>query len=91
MENSQAHLGEDSSWHLFQIFNVIQGIYAAQDMMEEQNIARMPRPVHHRIPNFDGADAAAAKLCALPEFLAGQVAADAETSCRSCLSQRGDL
>ncbi len=41
--------------------------------MEEQDIARPPRPVHHRIPNFDGADVAAAKLCALPEFVAGQV------------------
>ena len=41
--------------------------------MEEQDIAQMPRPVHHRIPNFVGADQAAARLCALPEFLSGKV------------------
>jgi 5-formyltetrahydrofolate cyclo-ligase len=39
------------------------------DMMEETNIARFPRPVHHRIPNFVGADFAAARLADLPEFL----------------------
>jgi 5-formyltetrahydrofolate cyclo-ligase len=38
------------------------------DMMEEKDIARFPRPVHHRIPNFVGADQAAARLAALPEF-----------------------
>lgn len=32
------------------------------DMMEEKNYARPPRPVHHRIPNFDGADKAANRL-----------------------------
>lgn len=29
------------------------------DLMEAQNIAQNPRPVHHRIPNFVGASAAA--------------------------------
>lgn len=39
------------------------------DLMEERDIARFPRPVHHRIPNFDGADRAAARLATLPEFI----------------------
>lgn len=42
------------------------------DMMEETNIARFPRPVHHRIPNFVGADLAARRLATLPEFKAAQ-------------------
>eukprot|EP00957_Ditylum_brightwellii_P001888 145006-Ditylum_brightwellii.AAC.1 len=29
------------------------------DLMEEKDIARQPRPVHHRIPNFEGAAEAA--------------------------------
>ena len=32
------------------------------DLMEAQNIAQNPRPVHHRIPNFVGASAAAKKV-----------------------------
>lgn len=43
------------------------------DTMEATNAADNPRPVHHRIPNFRGADAAAARLVALPEFAAAQV------------------
>jgi len=39
------------------------------DMMEEKDIAQFPRPVHHRIPNFKGADVAAARLAELPEFV----------------------
>ena len=39
------------------------------DLLEEKDIARPPRPVHHRIPNFDGADRAAARLTTLPEFI----------------------
>jgi 5-formyltetrahydrofolate cyclo-ligase len=38
------------------------------DLMEAEDIARFPRPVHHRIPNFVGADQAAARLAELPEF-----------------------
>ena len=38
------------------------------DMMEEKDIARFPRPVHHRIPNFVGAEQAAKRLATLPEF-----------------------
>lgn len=38
------------------------------DYMEENDIARFPRPVHHRIPNFVGADQAAARLATLEEF-----------------------
>ena len=36
--------------------------------MEEADVARYPRPVHHRIPNFEGADDAADRLATLPEF-----------------------
>ncbi|KAG6536012.1 hypothetical protein ZIOFF_001050 [Zingiber officinale] len=32
------------------------------DLLEAENIARNPRPVHHRIPNFDGAALAADRL-----------------------------
>lgn len=38
------------------------------DLMEAEDIARQPRPVHHRIPNFDGAEIAAERLAELPEF-----------------------
>nr|XP_016465343.1 PREDICTED: 5-formyltetrahydrofolate cyclo-ligase-like protein COG0212 isoform X2 [Nicotiana tabacum] len=38
------------------------------DLMEAQNIAQFPRPVHHRIPNFLGASVAANKLSELEEF-----------------------
>ncbi|KAI3820034.1 hypothetical protein L1987_13890 [Smallanthus sonchifolius] len=39
------------------------------DLMEARNIAQFPRPVHHRIPNFVGASAAADKLSRLEVFL----------------------
>lgn len=39
------------------------------DLMEAKGIARFPRPVHHRIPNFDGAEIAAERLSELPEFV----------------------
>lgn len=38
------------------------------DLMEIQNIARFPRPVIGRIPNFEGADRAAKRLADLPIF-----------------------
>ena len=38
------------------------------DLMEEKDIAMFPRPVHHRIPNFVGADKAAARLAEMKEF-----------------------
>lgn len=38
------------------------------DKLEAENIARPPRPVHHRIPNFDGAERAADRLAGLPEL-----------------------
>ncbi|KAL6209347.1 hypothetical protein ACLB2K_020289 [Fragaria x ananassa] len=41
------------------------------DMMEAHNIAQNPRPVHHRIPNFVGAAAAADKLGRLEAFRVG--------------------
>lgn len=40
------------------------------DFMEANDIARLPRPVHHRIPNFVNADVAAQRLADLPEFAA---------------------
>ena len=43
------------------------------DMMEEKDIAQYPRPVHHRIPNFKGAEQAATRLAALPEFLEANI------------------
>ena len=39
------------------------------DLMEAKDIARFPRPVHHRIPNFEGAEIAAERLSKLPEFV----------------------
>lgn len=38
------------------------------DYMEDNDIAQFPRPVHHRIPNFIGADQAASRLAQLDEF-----------------------
>jgi hypothetical protein len=42
------------------------------DILESQNLARDPRPVHHRIPNFVHAETAASKLASLLEFEAAQ-------------------
>ncbi len=41
-------------------------------LMEERGIARFPRPVFHRIPNFVGAEKAAMKLGGLPEYKAAR-------------------
>ena len=38
------------------------------DYMESNDVAEWPRPVHHRIPNFKGAQQAATRLSSLPEF-----------------------
>lgn len=38
------------------------------DLLEHEDIARHPRPVHHRIPNFNGAPLAASRLAGLHEF-----------------------
>jgi 5-formyltetrahydrofolate cyclo-ligase len=38
------------------------------DILEERNIARFPRPVHGRIPNFVGAESAASKLASTDIF-----------------------
>jgi 5-formyltetrahydrofolate cyclo-ligase len=46
---------------------------AVWDYLEDNNIAQFPRPVHHRIPNFMGADEAAENLATLPEFQAADV------------------
>lgn len=43
------------------------------DLMEERNIARFPRPVHGRIPNFIGAEQAALRLKALAEWKKAKV------------------
>jgi 5-formyltetrahydrofolate cyclo-ligase len=42
-------------------------------LMEEKNIATFPKPIFHRIPNFLGAEKAAQKLRALPEYKAAKV------------------
>ncbi|KAH7525094.1 hypothetical protein FEM48_Zijuj06G0188600 [Ziziphus jujuba var. spinosa] len=42
------------------------------DLMEAQNIAQNPRPVHHRIPNFVGASAAADNFAGLEVFRVAQ-------------------
>jgi len=36
--------------------------------LEERNIARFPRPVFHRIPNFEGADEAGRMVASMKEF-----------------------
>jgi len=41
-------------------------------LMEEREIARFPRPVFHRIPNFVGAEKAAGRLRELSEYGAAQ-------------------
>jgi len=41
-------------------------------LMEEKEIARFPKPVFHRIPNFAGAEKAARRLGDLPEYKAAQ-------------------
>jgi 5-formyltetrahydrofolate cyclo-ligase len=41
--------------------------------MEERNIAAFPRPVYHRVPNFMGAEKAAANLSRLPEYESARV------------------
>ena len=46
---------------------------AIWDHFEATDIACYPRPVHHRIPNFVGADIAANGLATLPEFINAQV------------------
>ncbi|KAI9098444.1 hypothetical protein K1719_025069 [Acacia pycnantha] len=42
------------------------------DLMEAQNFAQNPRPVHHRIPNFVGASVAADKMRELDVFRGAQ-------------------
>ncbi|KAK4747636.1 hypothetical protein SAY87_014222 [Trapa incisa] len=42
------------------------------DLMEARNFAQNPRPVHHRIPNFVGAAAAAQKMAQLEAFQGAQ-------------------
>ena len=38
------------------------------DRLEKENLARFPRPIYGRIPNFVGAEKAASRLAGLPEF-----------------------
>ena len=42
-------------------------------LMEERGIAKFPRPVFHRIPNFAGAEKAAQNLRELPEYKAAKM------------------
>lgn len=43
------------------------------DHLEANDIADFPRPVHHRIPNFKGAEEAARQLASLPQFRDGRI------------------
>jgi len=43
------------------------------DLMEQRGIARFPRPVHGRIPNFEGAAQAAERLKELPAWKKARV------------------
>ena len=43
------------------------------DLMEAEDYAEWPRPVHHRIPNFVDAERAAKRLAALPEFQSAKI------------------
>ena len=53
-------------------------------LMEEKGIARSPRPVFHRIPNFVGAEKAARRLGELPEYrAAGSVFCNPDSPQRS--------
>jgi 5-formyltetrahydrofolate cyclo-ligase len=42
-------------------------------LLEERKLARFPRPIRGRIPNFAGSEEAARRLAALPEFEAASV------------------
>jgi len=42
------------------------------DKLENKEIADFPRPVHHRIPNFKGSQAANDNIASLPEFQAAR-------------------
>jgi len=42
-------------------------------LMEEKNIARFPRPVYGRIPNFIGAEEAARRLTTIPEWRKAEI------------------
>ena len=46
---------------------------AVWDYLEAKDLAQFPRPVHHRIPNFIGADEAAERMATLPEFNTAQM------------------
>lgn len=41
--------------------------------MEKEGIARFPKPIFHRIPNFVGAEEAAQKLRELPEYKVAKI------------------
>ncbi len=42
-------------------------------LLEERGVARFPLPVRGRIPNFEGAEDAASRLCSSPEYLNAKV------------------
>ncbi len=43
------------------------------DLLEKNNVARFPRPVYGRIPNFEGVDAAALRITKLEEWINARV------------------
>eukprot|EP00536_Pseudo-nitzschia_multiseries_P007263 jgi/Psemu1/304739/fgenesh1_kg.167_\ len=65
------------------------------DYMEENDIARFPRPVHHRIPNFVDADLAARRLSELPEFRSARIIKvnpdTPQRPVRHCVLQQGKI
>jgi 5-formyltetrahydrofolate cyclo-ligase len=42
-------------------------------LLEERGVARFPIPVRGRIPNFEGAEEAASRLCSSPEYVGARV------------------
>ncbi len=42
-------------------------------LLEERGVARFPLPVRGRIPNFEGAERAASRLCSSPEYIGARV------------------
>ena len=43
------------------------------NFLEDNDLADFPRPVHHRIPNFQGSARAGERLAELPEFIDAKI------------------
>jgi len=42
-------------------------------MLEEEGVARFPKPIYGRIPNFEGAEEAASRILRSPEYVSAEV------------------